>query len=431
MKIDETTVRIIKSDLESGDHGNTVLLAGDPGIGKTSLCKSIAQMWDSKAFIVSVNLLADKADLTGARLVKSADGTTMEQRFFAHHKISEAVQYANDNPGKSVLLVLDEINRSTPDVTSGALSITTERELGNSKLPDNLFVMATGNVKGNVTALDSASLSRFVIYNVEADALTLLNYLDSRDNGQRPTNRWVKSVLTLHPHCVYQVSRPESYTLIDNPDDDDDDAESVQAGFADLLDAGEEMLQLTTPRTIEGISNWLDTISDNGQDLSLLKELFSTTVEIGSRETNQLTEIIEAHVGNTDFSIYLTQEIGQALMASQSTPTAVSTGIPGKPRSWNALKSAPTISAMEDLVAKLDDNDKADVLLYALFDNDNNQVVLEQILAAMTTMERDHVAKLSELFKNSYINDHNKEAAIAIAGSPIASKIADFDRLFN
>ena len=189
MKISDTFIKILGHDMAAG---NTVFLAGEPGIGKTSIVKSLARATDSKCFVVQVHQLADKADLTGARLVPTADKKSFEQKFFAHHKVRAAVQYATDNPPSTTYLLLDEINRTTPDVTSGALSISTERELGDQVLPDNLKIAVTGNTKGNVVALDDASLSRFSVYQVEPDAPSVIAYLDSRDMGARrqDTCRW-------------------------------------------------------------------------------------------------------------------------------------------------------------------------------------------------------------------------------------------------
>lgn len=281
MKITDTFRSILDLEIQAG---NTVFLAGDPGIGKTSIAKDLATTRNSKAFIVQVNQLADKADLTGARLLPTTDGKSFEQKFFAHHKVRDAVQFALDNPRDEVFLILDEINRTTPDVTSAALSISTERELGDQRLPENVTIMVTGNIRGNVVSLDSASLSRFVIYNVEPDAATLIAYLDGRAGGSKPFNPWCKAVLVAHPEMVYETSAPTSYTVVDGDDDDDD---TQEATFSDLMDAGEEMLQLTTPRTIEGLSDWLDTVPHD-----MLMQLFQTPVEIGSRTVTMLLSLI-------------------------------------------------------------------------------------------------------------------------------------------
>ena len=100
------------------------------------------------------NQLADKADLTGCRLVPV--GTTKNgekeyaQVFYPHVVIRNAIKYAEENPDETPILFLDEINRTTPDVTSEALSIPTLRSIGNTNIPDNLKVIIAGNDKGKI-----------------------------------------------------------------------------------------------------------------------------------------------------------------------------------------------------------------------------------------------------------------------------------------
>lgn len=370
MKINETFIEILEFEQRAG---NTVFLAGPPGIGKTSICKWLARRSHSEYFIVQVNQLADKADLTGARLMPTPDGKSFEQKFFAHHKVRAAVQYAKDNPRSTIYLILDEINRTTPDVTSGALSISTERELGDQKLPDNITIMVTGNLRGNVVAMDDASLSRFVLYTVEPDAPTLIAYLDSRDGGTRPLNQWCRTVLTKDPTMVFAKSAP---TSISNTDGDDDEDGTAQASFADLMDAGDEMLQLTTPRTIEGLSDWLDQAPRD-----LLMKLFQTPVEIGSRTgVTMLHEVIEGHIGDTPFSKALVGEIAASLASGHTGPATNQISAP-KPGCWNDLKAATTQTQLGDLVGNLNDNDRSGALVYAIFDRNDNTAIIEQLLA--------------------------------------------------
>lgn len=371
MKIDDVFIEIL--DIEQ-KAGNTAFLAGEPGIGKTSICKALAKKNHSEYFIVQVNQLADKADLTGARLMPTPDGTSFEQKFFAHHKVRAAVQYATDNPRSTVYLILDEINRTTPDVTSGALSISTERELGDQILPKNIVIMVTGNLRGNVVAMDDASLSRFVVYEVTPDAPTLISYLDSRNGGQHPMNQWCRSVLTKNPDMVFEKSAPTAFTTVDGGDDDDD---TQMATFEALSDAGDEMLQLTTPRTIEGVSNWLDEAPRD-----LLMKLFQTQVEIGTRTgVTMLHEVIEGHVGNTSFAKALVGEIATSLASNNSGGSTANQISAPKPGCWDALKAVTTQTQLDDLVAQLNDNDKSGALIYAIYDRSDNSAIIEQLMA--------------------------------------------------
>lgn len=174
MKFNETLSEIVKQDLEMGI---VPALMGEPGIGKSSFVDGLAYSMGTRAFVLPCNQLADKADLTGARLVPTADGKSYTQVFYPHHVIQEAIDYALTNPREWPILFLDEINRTTSDVTSGALTLVTLRRMGHIELPENVRLIVAGNDKGNVTTLDEASLSRFAIFHVEPDATTLMSVL--------------------------------------------------------------------------------------------------------------------------------------------------------------------------------------------------------------------------------------------------------------
>ena len=71
---------------------------GEPGIGKSSFVEDVAQRTNTRCFTLPCNLLADKADLTGARLVLDEKTGVWSQKFFPHSVISQAIEYAKGNP---------------------------------------------------------------------------------------------------------------------------------------------------------------------------------------------------------------------------------------------------------------------------------------------------------------------------------------------
>jgi len=388
MKFNETLTEIIKTDLQAGA---VPALMGEPGIGKSSFVEDLAASMDTKAFTLACNQLADKADLTGGRLVPTKDGKSYSQVFYPHEVIQEAIAYAEANPREWPILFLDEINRSTSDVTSAALSLPTLRKIGSSSLPSNLRIMVAGNDKGNVTMLDEASISRFSIYRVEPDAHTLIGIL-----GQN-LNPYVKGVLTKYPNLVFAKGTP-SVILVDGKDDDDD--KNNTAAFTDLLDAGEEMLQLTTPRTIDSISRWL-----NACDTQKLAEYMQMQVQNGDRETTMLAEIIEAHVGNTDFATQLVAEIATGLTSGAAAQ--VQTLSAPKPNCYASLKAATTVDQIEDIISNLTDHEKSGSLLYSLFEHADNRIIVEQLSQQVASFESDHNKLLVQLAAQSMLDDQN------------------------
>jgi energy-coupling factor transporter ATP-binding protein EcfA2 len=399
MKFDDTFVEILKLNLEAG---SVPFLVGDPGIGKTSIIKSLAKSINSPCYVIQVNQLADKSDLIGARLLPTLDKNSYEQRFFPHHRVREAVSYAQDNPRDWVILLLDEINRTTPDVTSAALTLSTERELGDARLPDNVKIVVTGNDKGNVTALDEASISRFAVYRVTPSAHTLMAYLGDR------LNPCVRRVLSAHPQLVFERSKP-AVLAVDGPDDDD----TATATFSELFDASEEMNQFTTPRTIEQVSDWL-----NRADGQLLAELLQAPVVLGDedagtgREGTQLTEVIEGMVGNTTFTTMLINEITNELNSGSNGHANTAIQVP-KPGCYSELKKITTIDALVEFISNMNSNEKSASLVFALHEKADNTSIVVELARHLDKFDKAHMQTFVRLLSdNSQIDRDNLQALL-------------------
>ncbi|MGY4541185.1 hypothetical protein ACVWY0_001094 [Arthrobacter sp. UYNi723] len=403
MKFTQTLIDVIAVDL---DMEIVPALMGEPGIGKSSFVEELARSMNTKAFVLPCNQLADKADLTGARLVPTANGKSYSQVFYPHHVVQESIEYALANPRENPLLFLDEINRTTPDVTSAALTLVTLRRLGSVALPDNLRLMIAGNNKGNVTTLDEASLSRFALYNVEPDAATLVNILGDG------LNHWVAKVLTQYPNLVFQKSAPNGIAVDGDADDDD---KTAQASVADLFDSGEEMLQLTTPRTIDAVSRWLNKVKNE-----TLQEYLQTPVSIEGRDTTLLNEILEGHIGNTDFTTHLVSNISETL-ASGGAGNTVTHKAP-KPKVYDQLKGAQTASDLMDLLKGLSDREKSGSLLYALYEKADNSRLIAELAAVTAKLETEHTKDLVKLASNSQLDEGNVNAFLD-TGEPIAESM--------
>ncbi|WP_026820046.1 AAA family ATPase [Arthrobacter castelli] len=401
MKFNDTLTEIIKQDLEMGI---VPALMGEPGIGKSSFVESLAYAMSSKAFVLPCNQLADKADLTGARLVPTDNGS-YKQVFYPHHVIQDTIDYAEANPHEWPILFLDEINRTTADVTSGALTLVTLRRMGHIHLPANVRILVAGNDKGNVTTLDEASLSRFSIYRVQPESSALVRILGDQLNG------WVKKVLTRFPELVFQKATPNVIAADGNDENDD-----ATASFTDLFDSGEEMNQLTTPRTIENLSRWL-----NMTDHEQLSRYLATPTSIGERESTMLNEVIEAHVGNTLFATQIVAAIADDLTSGNTQNTQTQVVVP-KPNRYTQLKSASTITEITTLVADMSDSEKSGSLLYALKEKEDNSRLIEQLAEATGAIESDHTKTLFSMVSAQQAHTPNIEALLEL-DMPLTNKI--------
>lgn len=398
MKFNDTLTTLVRQSLEVGA---VPALMGEPGIGKSSFMEDIAYTMGTKCFTVQCNLLADKADLTGGRLMADENGT-YKMSFFPHEDVMSAIEYATANSGEYPILFLDEINRTTSDVTSASLGLSTARKIGREKLPENLRIAVAGNDKGNITTLDEASLSRFAIFHVEPDAQTFLA-LDSQ------INPWIKKVLTQYPDLIFQKSTPS--TMVADGDDDDDG----NVTMAELFDGGEDMNQLTTPRTIDYLSRWL-----NAADTQELAGYLATPVQIDGRDTSLLNEAIEAFVGDTMFTTQLVSVIADDLASNLGGAAQNRVNVP-KPNCYTDLKAAGTVDELVEKIEQLTDNQKSGSLLYALKEGEDNARLIEQLVQNTAQMEPDHTRTLIEMVSTQQANRQNVEALLDVDG-PIVNQ---------
>lgn len=387
MKFNETLMTLVEKNLEIG---LIPMLLGEPGIGKSSWVIDLGNRMHTKVFVLACNQLADKADLTGARLVPITDGSgavvDYEQVFYPHSVVNQAIKYAEEHPSETPILFMDELNRTTPDVTSEALSIPTLRSIGNKTLPSNLKVITAGNDKGNITSLDEASISRFVLYHVAPDVDTFLALDDQM-------NPFVKKVLIAHPETIFC----KTITVAVGSDDDDEDGD---VNIEEILDDGDCMNQIATPRTIMGLSKWLNTFS-NQELIALIQE----THTIDGQEVSTLQEAIEGCTGKTTFTTFLLAEITANIMSTNNQSNVIQVA---KPAIYDAMKNCSDITALNDFIAGLSNNDKSGALVYALFEKVDNAKFINALAPEISKLEPNDMKMLMNLFSKDMLDEANK-----------------------
>lgn len=397
MKFNDILTSFVSKDLRSG---KIPMLLGEPGIGKSSWTEALAASMQTKCFTLAVNQLADKADLTGARLVPTESGDNYKQVFYPHEVIMDAVEYAQQHPRETPILFLDEINRTTADVTSAALSIPTMRRIGSIRLPVNLKVMVAGNDKGNITSLDEASVSRFVLYRTEPDTQTYLSLSDS-------LNPFIKNVLTKNPGLIFC----KSLTIAtQKPNADNDDDENTSYSIDDIIDDGNDMSQITTPRTITALSDWL-----NEFDKSELLQLLTTPTVVNGVDTNMLMEGIIGHAGYTNFSVCVEQEIREGVNSISANSAAK---VPKEPNCYAALKQQPDMASLQTYVASLNKAELSAALIYAIYEKVDNRAILLELAKQTTTIEPEDMVMLMNIIASE---DYDKEnwATVTNSGTKI------------
>jgi energy-coupling factor transporter ATP-binding protein EcfA2 len=383
MKFDKNLMSFVSKDLK---HGKVPFLVGEPGIGKSSWCEALAELNQTKCFTVAVNQLADKADLTGARLVpiENTDGSGCikgyKQVFYPHADIMDAIFYAEEHPRENVILFLDEINRTTADVTSAALSVPTSRRIGSIKLPSNLRVIIAGNDKGNITSLDEASISRFVIYRVEPDTETFINI------EINTLNPYVKTVLQRNPEFIFCKKLDTVVSGKTTNDDDDDNDNNNALLIEDILSDSEGMAQISAPRTIKAVSDWLNEFSS---DEILQASMIPAVVD--GVDTTLFMEGVVGHCGYTTFAVCLVDEIMKNVNQLSSNTAAKG---PQKPNCYDALKASPDIDALVNYIQGLNDAEKSASILYAICEKTDNTLMLQKLCEVTTKMSKEDIGML-------------------------------------
>lgn len=380
MLFSDTFATLVKTDLS---NGQVPALMGKPGIGKSSFVEALATDLGTECWTLPCNQLADKSDLTGARLVPTADGSSYYQVFFPHQVVAEAIAHALAHPDQEPILFFDEVNRAPADVTSAVLTMVTLRRLGKERLPNNLRIMIAGNDQGNVTTLDDASLSRFVVYRVEPSAHTLMEILGDQLHPA------VKAVLTKHPHTVYQT-----YTTDADLGSDDDSGDATDL-FADET---EGLHQITTPRTIEGVNKWLR--ATPGDRLAMLVSTPSDTIEGKST----LEEVLQAYVGETGFTTLLFNEIVTGL--SNGAPV-VQGPVLTQPAAFDRIVGAKNVDDLKTIVVALDPAEAEANLVYALHSSKASAPHVRELARVTPAISSDNIRTVLSMAVSSTLNRRN------------------------
>ena len=394
MKFNNILTNFVAKDLAAG---KIPMLLGEPGIGKSSWTESLAASMQTKCFTLAVNQLADKADLTGARLVPTGNNDGYKQVFYPHEVIMDAVDYANDHPRETPILFLDEINRTTADVTSAALSIPTMRRIGSVRLPANLRVMIAGNDKGNITSLDEASVSRFVLYRTEPDTQT---FLDLSDN----INPFIRNVLTKTPSLIFCKSIDVAVANSDANNDDDDDKKQQTLNIDDIITDGEGMQQITTPRTIMALSDWL-----NAFDKDEFIQLMATPATVEGIETNALMEGIVGHAGYTNFSICVEDEIRNGV---NSLSAAAASKTPKAPHCYSEIKQQNDMTSLQAYIAGLNEAELSACITYAIYEKVDNRMILLELLRVANKLTPEDTGMIMNMIGGELYDRENWETVV-------------------
>lgn len=355
-----------------------LILLGAPGIGKSSMVRNLSNDIDAQVFPIQINQLADRSDLTGQRIDKEThttpSGETVERSklsFFPHYTIQQAIDFATEHPNKLSIIFLDEINRASSDITSAALSLSTERTIGGQKFPSNVRIVAAGNDEGNVVALDSASRTRFRFIKVAPDAETLLANVEN-------LNPFIKAVITEFPQLIENYGQLSNIISTDpgsaNSDPDDED-ESFELDF-DMDEDG--FSQMCVPRTIEYLSKYLNTAILNDSKSSASRASFIQHMETMPDGKTLLQVVIEGSVGTNDFTNKLLDKMSEFyrdLLQTANTSQQSLNNLPVFDKaSFMQIASTGQIDLETQVIANLSADTRINILTALLLQQNVSQI---------------------------------------------------------
>lgn len=381
---------------------------GEPGIGKSSVIKAMCKEKNWHYFEVLCNQLGDRTDLTGCRTVKTVENINgqneeiWKQIFFPHQDIQDALTCAKNHPDEIVVLFLDEINRTSSDITSAVLSFTTARKIGTYTFPENIRFIVAGNDKGNITALDSASISRFFKVKLEPNAQTYMDYEESVGK----LNPYIKQVLTANPSYIFCTNSSITTSTVTN--DNGDDAYEVEY---EAFNEAEGFDQITTPRTISGLNAFLNTCSPD-----MLRYYVSQTYK--NPETNEdvslLQTIVSGHVGDTLFAnavvAAIASDITRGLFQKANNVAA-----PKKPAIYNDIMKCTDRQTRDSMLQTLSDEAKSEIILYAVWEKNTDNADLITSVARLYNgqfLTSEYQPQFSKLKSSDELDTDNYNALI-------------------
>lgn len=386
MKFNDVLKKTVLAVLKTG---RVAYLRGEGGIGKSKFLECFASEFGFSYYHLASNQLAEKADLTAVQYEPHPTKPRKNPVYYPHKTIQNAIDFAEDNPTEKVLLFLDEINRTSSDVTSALLTLSTEREIGSERIPKNICLVAAGNDHGNVTQLDTASISRFWVCDVEPDLETFIKV----NPNLHPI---VKSVLEKNPDLLLCKESGITTKTDDDKNNADQEAYSLEA---DLLDI-DESRPYTAPRTITACSDWLQEF-----DNATLQGLMLTPGKMNGVEVTALHEILAGFVGETAFLADLEVALTESFRKITTTPQTINNI--QKPAQYDTIHAMPTVADIENSIINMNDTERDEMLLYCLYTSDDNDIVLKALAENMTRISPIVANTLTTLRANGRIDDKN------------------------
>lgn len=185
MKANQYIAKFVKVIDDMDKKGTKIpgLILSHAGFGKTSTIKKYCEAMDYNLVTLIPSMFASD-DILGIQSVKDGKLVRLTPSWF--NKLKETIKN-----GKRTVLFIDEITTCDPYIQGPLLDLIFNGNLGEEKLPKNLFIVAAGNYSddlNNVFKMSAPLVNRFVILNLNNDDFDVIELLrgDSFDKLENP-----------------------------------------------------------------------------------------------------------------------------------------------------------------------------------------------------------------------------------------------------
>jgi 5-methylcytosine-specific restriction protein B len=205
-----------------------VVLQGAPGTGKTRLAKIVARDLNAEIFFTQFHAETSYSDfIYGIKPnLEAGDISYVEQKGIFY----ESLKKANENPGKNIVLIIDEINRANLSNILGPIFYLFEYQLEDKeesididigggyrviKVPSNYYVICTMNTADrSLAVVDFALRRRFAWYTLKPKEIEIIGerqfFRDDFREFSRIFNLYASSEeLSLQPGQAYFIAKTE------------------------------------------------------------------------------------------------------------------------------------------------------------------------------------------------------------------------------
>ncbi len=194
MKANQYITKFVKVIDDMDKKGTKIpgLILSHAGFGKTSTIQKYCEAMDYNLVTLIPSMFASD-DILGIQSVKEGKLVRLTPSWF--NKLKETIKN-----GKRTILFIDEITTCDPYIQGPLLDLIFNGNLGEEKLPNNLFIVAAGNYSddlNNVFKMSAPLVNRFVILNLNSEDFDIVELLRGEDFKELTDPDQIKDFLGL------------------------------------------------------------------------------------------------------------------------------------------------------------------------------------------------------------------------------------------